>query len=463
MVLKNRVYIIGLLMLIVLANKAQPLNYYYGNLHSHSGYSDGNKDAATTGTSTPAGDFVFAKASLHFNFLGISDHNHSNAGMQLADYALGMSQANSANQENTFLCFYGMEWGVTTNSGDGHVIVYGYNQLIGWENGNYNVYCAKSDYATLFKLINSSPNAFCYLAHPGWNDFQYLTTNPYSLSYDSAIVGLPFRSGLAFSTLTNYSDYPSGDYFNYYRKLLSMGYHVGMTYDHDNHYLTFGRNNAGRLVVMAPSLTQSNFYTAMKAMHFYASDDWNTKLDFKIGTKIMGDSTSGITPPVINIIHNDDDGELADSVKLWSGVTGSNSYPTVLAVSKSNNTLSFTDNAMVPGTNKYYFVEVIQNDGDRIVSSPIWYRLSTFASVPEIKNDFSFIMFPNPVNSVLYIATGLNQNYQVNITDITGKKIFSEIYTNGEVKISTSELDKGIYFVEVKTDTFSKTQKLVIE
>ena len=450
-------------MFIAVCKRAQTLNYYYGNLHSHSGYSDGNKDAATTGTSTPAGDYVFAKASLHFNFLGISDHNHSNAGMQLADYALGLTQASNANQENVFLCLYGMERGVTTNPGDGHVIVYGMNQLVGWENNNYNVFCAKSDYASLFKLINKNPNAFCYLAHPGWNDFQYLTTNPYNPSYDSAIVGLPFRSGLAFSTLTNYSDYPSGDYFNYYRKMLSMGYHVGMNYDHDNHYLTFGRNNAGRMVVMAPSLTQTNFYAAVKAMHFYGSDDWNAKLDFKIGTKIMGDSTSGITPPVINFIHNDDDGELADSVKLWSGVEGSNIYPTVVAVSKSNNALSFTDNAMVPGTNKYYFIEVIQNDGDRIVSSPIWYRLSNLASVTELKNDFSFVMFPNPVNSVLYLSTGLNQNYQVNISDLTGKQVFSDTFLYGDAKISTATFDKGIYFVEIKTETTSKTQKLVIE
>lgn len=461
--MKKSLFILLLFIVGFTIIQAQTLNYYYGNLHSHSGYSDGNKDAATTGTSTPAGDFKFAKASLHFNFLGISEHNHSNAGMQLSDYALGLSQANSANQDNVFLCLYGMEWGVTTNAGDGHVIVYGFNQLIGWENGNYNIYCAKSDYNSLFHLINNSPNAFCYLAHPGWSEFQYLTTTPYSQSYDSAIVGVPFRSGPAFSTDTNYIDYPNGNYISYYKKLLSLGYHIGMTYDHDNHYLTFGRNNAGRLVILAPALTQSNLYSAMKNMHFYGSDDWNAKLDFKIGTKIMGDSTSGMVPPTISFIHNDDDGELADSVKLWSGVEGSNVYPTVIAVSKSNNTLSFTDNVMTPGTKKYYYIEVIQNDGDRIISSPIWYRLSNFAGVNELKNSISLVAFPNPVNSVLYLSTNINDSYDVTISNIEGKVLFTETYLTPNSKISTSQFEKGIYFLEIRSKNERKIEKLIIE
>jgi hypothetical protein len=37
-----------------------------------------------------------------------------------------------------------MEWGVISNGG--HVLVYGTNQLIGWETNNYNVYVPKSNY-----------------------------------------------------------------------------------------------------------------------------------------------------------------------------------------------------------------------------------------------------------------------------------------------------------------------------
>lgn len=89
---------------------AQTLNYYFGNLHAHTAYSDGNKDASTSGCNNPSCSFTYAKASQHFNFLGISEHNHLSAGLHINDYHSGYTQAQSANQEGVFLCLYGMEW-----------------------------------------------------------------------------------------------------------------------------------------------------------------------------------------------------------------------------------------------------------------------------------------------------------------------------------------------------------------
>lgn len=387
--------------------------------------------------------------------------------MVRTSYGLGLAEAAAANQDGTFLALYGMEWGVSSN---GHVIIYGMNQLVGWETSvpgltgpNYDVFNDKTDYAGLFRKVKNTPNAFCYLAHPWWSDFQNVANITHIPLFDSAIVAVPFRSGLAFSTITNYSDYPSGDYFQYYQKMLSIGYHIGIGYDHDNHNLTFGRNNGGRLVIVAPSLTQANLYSAMNNMHFYGSDDWNAKMDLKIGSKIMGDSTSGLTHPTINFVHNDDDGELADTVKIWSGVEGSSIYPTVLTKVGGNNTISYTDNAMLPGTNKYYFVEVIQADGDRIITSPIWYRLSNFASVKELDKSFSIVAFPNPVNSVLYLSTDLTEGYAVEILDIAGKQVFSENYFSAQAKISTANFAKGFYTLKITSDSKVRTQKLVIE
>ena len=60
---------------------ARPLRPFYGNLHSHTSYSDGNQDSTSSGVSTPAQSWAFAKASQHFDFLGISEHNHNQAGI----------------------------------------------------------------------------------------------------------------------------------------------------------------------------------------------------------------------------------------------------------------------------------------------------------------------------------------------------------------------------------------------
>ena len=67
----------------VTTNAPEPtvLNFYYGNLHSHSSYSDGNADNSSK---IPADDYAFAKTALCMDFLGISEHNHAGAGMSLA-------------------------------------------------------------------------------------------------------------------------------------------------------------------------------------------------------------------------------------------------------------------------------------------------------------------------------------------------------------------------------------------
>jgi hypothetical protein len=130
-------------------------NYYYGNLHAHSDYSDGQKDNPG---GTPADAYTYALGSMGMDFLGISEHNHfsslNNPGNELANYHLGVAQAAAFNTSHSnFLALYGMEWGVI--SGGGHVLVYGdgMNDLFGWEsnvNGNvgpnYDVYVPKNTY-----------------------------------------------------------------------------------------------------------------------------------------------------------------------------------------------------------------------------------------------------------------------------------------------------------------------------
>ncbi|MFC7670673.1 hypothetical protein ACFQT0_27290 [Hymenobacter humi] len=62
---------------------------FRGNIHAHSSYSDGNQDGLAT---TPLQDFQYAAASLHSDFLGISEHNHSQAGMSLPNFARACSR-----------------------------------------------------------------------------------------------------------------------------------------------------------------------------------------------------------------------------------------------------------------------------------------------------------------------------------------------------------------------------------
>lgn len=461
---------------------AQSYNYYFGNLHAHTGFSDGNKDSASTGVSVPASSYSYAKLSDNFDFLGISEHNHysssKNPGFKRAFYQTGLNMANAANQDGSFLTLFGMEYGVSSQY-NGHVLIYGFNQLLGWENStpgdpspNYDVYNPKTDYDALFKRIKNNTATFGYLAHPDFDDFTTdgtygtaLSNAPYNATYDSAIVGMPLRSGLANSKDTSYGDYSTGNYFNYYKKLLYQGYHLGIGYDHDNHYTNFGRSNGGRLVILAPSLSRANLYKAMKEMHFYGSDDPNVKIDFSMNGNIMGSVLSGNNFPTFQVMHNDPDGEQADTIRIWKGYKESGGLWAWTAKSTvNNNTLLYTDNSLTQGQEYYYFAEIRQKDGQWIVTSPIWYTYGSNTAIPEIKNSNSgFLVFPNPVKDVLYFNSDEDGTYHLTIKDLLGKIVMDEFVPEDKSILSLAALRNGVYILNIESKSGFITKKLCVD
>lgn len=375
-------------------------NFYFGNLHSHTAYSDGNKDSASTGYKTPGSSYSYAKGSYQMNFLGIAEHNHfssnNNPGMHVADYAKGLFQADTANHDGSFVCMFGMEWGVIDNGG--HIVTYGIPGLVGWESGsggwgpsnNYTIFCAKNDYTNFWKLVNAYPNAFCTLAHPQDFDYNNLIEGTYNASADSAVVGIAVRSGAAFSTTTDYSDAAPSSYQSVYYNALAKGYHVGPNCDQDNHYTNFGRTNHIRTVVLAKSLKRDSITAAYKANRFYASDDWNTQINFTINGSFMGSDITSATNSAIQVTVTDPDaGDDVSRIDIYYGVPGSGSNPTILRTATLTNILNYTHTTAL-NDKFYYFARIIQKDGDFIYTAPIWvYR--NLSSVPLSLISFSAI------------------------------------------------------------------------
>lgn len=361
----------SLFLIIVFASASgQGYNYYYGNIHAHSGFSDGNVDSNASGISQPGPSYWYASQSYNFNFLGISDHNHSGAGMRLIDYARGLYQADTANHNGQFVSMYGIEYGVINNGG--HVIVYGVDSLIGWENNNYQIFNGQFDYASLWKTIARRPKAFATTAHPRDDDFSNLANSPYVDTSDLALVGVPIRTGAAFSTTTNYNDPPPATvYETYWRKLLALGYHVGATIDHDNHYTTFGRTARSRTTVLASVLHRDSIMDAYRKMRFYASDDWNVQVNFTINAYPVGSIfTSGVDPTINILVTDADAGDNVSSIHLFYGVPGSGVLSTLLNGS-STNALSYV-HPVNTGAKYYYYAVITQADGNKVWTSPIW-------------------------------------------------------------------------------------------
>jgi len=445
--------------------------FYYGNLHAHSSYSDGNQDEATTHYVTPGQDFGFADASLHLDFLGISEHNHATAGMQRANYAKGLHQADSMTTTG-FVALYGMEWGVI--SGGGHILVYGVDQLLGWEAGNFDVFVAKNDYQSLFKQINRRPGAFALFAHPQSGDYGNLAgTATFSPRADSSVVGTPLRSGPATSTNITYTNKSTGTYESTYQRMLAKGYHVGISYDHDNHNTTFGRTTPGRLVVLAPTLTKADLLLALRNRRFYASDDWNTKVNFTVNGEPMGSILQGTGNAALSVSVADDDNEAVRSITLMRGVPGNGVNAVSVATTAAGTTALTYADTNVPNSAYYYYAIILQNDGDRIVTSPIWYSRGAVTAAATARELVALDVFPNPTrggDATLSYALPTASRVTLEVLDNLGRPVSllaqDELQAAGPhayvLPVSRLSLAAGMYTVRLVQESGTVYRKLVV-
>jgi chitodextrinase len=454
--------------------------YLYGNLHAHSSYSDGNKDNTSK---TPKDDYEFARDANCMDFLGISEHNHSTAGLVISDYRLGYAQANLVNgvvsptSGNSIVTLWGMEWGVISNGG--HVLLYGFDdKLIGWESGNYDIFCAKSDYTALWPIINSQPGAFATLAHPGGSDYSNIGGTTYSLAADNAIAGTAVESGPAFSTSTSYNDYPSSlSYLSYFKKLLAKGYHLGPQMDQDTHNMTFGKSNANRMVVLTTGKTRAALSDGIRAMRFYASQDCNVKVDFKNGTSVMGSSVEKAGVPVLTINVTDvDPNETVGTIELWAaeanGTVPSSAIKTYTSVGTATFGTTDVENTQPNGKTWYYFLVITQGDGNKIVTSPIWYSrndaITTPTALPSIAAPGSaFNLYPNPATgkTVIYSTRPTSERVTVQVTDATGRVVGQRVGMISKAAPFTLDLagyTPGTYFVKLIGKTV-QVQKVIVQ
>jgi len=77
----------------------------------------------------------------------------------------------------------------------------------------------------------------------------------------------------------------------------------------------------------------------------------------------------------------------------------------------------------------------------------------------------SIAIYPNPASNQLTIDLGsIKQKVGVTITDITGKVMYSIIASDSQkIEVSTQEFKAGIYFVQIQSEDFTITKKLLVE
>ncbi|HWB93481.1 MAG TPA: T9SS type A sorting domain-containing protein, partial [Puia sp.] len=132
--------------------------------------------------------------------------------------------------------------------------------------------------------------------------------------------------------------------------------------------------------------------------------------------------------------------------------TALDSLPAAVDGSGLNNYL-YTDTRVAEGPN-YYRLRIVDQDGQ--------YSWSPIRTI-DGSGPGGITIYPNPVqNGNLYISTTVNTQ-QIRLMDVSGKTIL-QVETQGYLNsLPVGAVNRGIYFVEVITDTGSTIQKILVE
>ncbi len=166
------------------------------------------------------------------------------------------------------------------------------------------------------------------------------------------------------------------------------------------------------------------------------------------GSPGMGQDDNGNGPNTFNFPHD-----------AW--------FPVEVVVDLTNSTYTFTINETELNTSDFNNPTITEFGGLDLfaIDAQNTYYVDDFtlealvSSVDDL-NSFDFSIYPNPVQDVLTINSPLIDN-NIQVFDLLGKRVF-ETYSNANIStIDLSDLNSGIYFVNITSGDYSSTVKFM--
>jgi len=340
-------------------------NVYYGNLHSHTAYSDG--------IGTPSQAYQYARDSAEVDILAITDHTHM---LSASEYSALRSTAASYTQNGVFVAIAGQEHGslsTSTSGSFGHMNFFEASVLIPqYDNGGKDYrYNLTGTYNWLYTHTDPITGEHLYgdFNHPyatgGCGADAQFHDFAYSVTGDSAMSLTEIRNGKR-------GDSYEPEYF----EALDKGWHIGVDANQDNHDGMWGdapNPNSGNDIyltgVLADALTKADVLRAIRDRRTFAVEV-NPKSDrMALLYQCEGHWMGEVFTSAADTIHFDitmwAENDFITIQLLRNGVT-------IAYASPDTNYYTWTPADDPPMGESYYVVRAQQADGDYLWSSPIW-------------------------------------------------------------------------------------------
>ena len=359
---------------------ATKYQHYFGQLHSHTQYSDG------AGTLTDALHYVEnLPASANVQFVAFTDHSNyfdssSSPNVEAALYDTSLVKDSDAshswktykdtiakfNEDNagSMVAIGGFE--MTWSGGPGHINTFNTPGIVSRNNKTLNNKTDDAGMKAYYALLSQAEGAtsISQFNHPGTTFGNFKDFNYWDPVIDSRMYMVEVGNGEGAIGAGGY--YPS---YEQYIMALDKGWHLAPTNNQDNHKGKWGNANDARDVILTDDFSEQGIYEAIRALRMYATEDKNLELTYTVNGLMMGSSITEV-PDKLNIEVTVNDPDASDSIAKVEVVANSGkvAYTWDNAAQLGSGKLSAT----LDPSYSYYFIRVTQKDGDLAVTSPVW-------------------------------------------------------------------------------------------
>lgn len=352
---------------------------YFGQLHSHTQYSDG------AGSLDSALAYVKALPdNANVDFVAFTDHsnyfdskNNPNVEAALYDTSLVKDSDPShswATYKNTVAAFNAANVGkkvaiagfeMTWSGGPGHINTFNTPGIVSRNNTTLNNKTKDAGLQAYYKLLSQTEgvDSISQFNHPGTTFGNFIDFGYWDAVVDTRMYMVEVGNGEGQIGAGGY--YPS---YEQYIMALDKGWHVAPTNNQDNHKGRWGDANDARDVILTDDFTEDGIYEALRARRMYATEDKNLDLDYTVNDNMMGSIID--VPEKLNFEISFNDPDRTDSIAKVELVVNSGkvAYTWDSAADLAKGSVSVE---LAPEYT-YYFVRVTEGDGDLAVTAPVW-------------------------------------------------------------------------------------------
>ena len=322
-----------------------PLNVYFGNMHCHTGFTDGSK--------TPEYAYDYARYQAGLDMLGIAEHSNlfddtfdANISRKWRDLK---RIAEEKTEDGKFLAVMGSE--TTWYNQFGHMNIYGADFFLNPYEVKYN------DTACYYETLKKFPRVINQWNHPWSCGNRHLDMfEPYDAELDQIMYTIELTS----------IEVTEDKCMDYYIHALDLGWHISPVGNQDNHKPNWGTETDVRTGVLMHKLTKADFYDAYRKHRTYYTSSKKLRVIYYANGLLMGSTIPKADGVEFTIqIQNEDSDAPLEYVEV-RGFHGEILAHADLSGHSAEVRICVTE------PSPYYFLKIRQEDGKLAVTAPVW-------------------------------------------------------------------------------------------